>query len=149
MNTSSTSIFSKSQITNEEMLPSCVLHVCTSCRMPGTSRLPKEGRSGFILYEKLRDSIITRDLKHLVEVRAAKCLSICPRPCGIALSSLGSWTYLFGDQQADKEGQEIIDCISTYLNSPDGFMARASRPQSLQSSVLGRVPPIIGDQTCT
>jgi len=29
-----------------------------------------------------------------------------------------------------------------YMKNPDGEMPRASRPSSLRSSILGRVPPI-------
>jgi predicted metal-binding protein len=145
MNKSTDSMCSKIQSTNREVLSSCTLHVCTSCRTLGTSG----GRSGFVLYKKLRDVVIECGLEYRVEVTAAKCLSICSRPCGLAISSFGSWTYLFGDQQADKESEEIIDCILLYLKSPDGYMARENRPKSLRSSILGRVPPFSGDRTCT
>jgi hypothetical protein len=36
----------------------------------------------------------------------------------------------------------IIDLISLYLSTGEGLMLRDERPMSLQSSVLGRVPPM-------
>ena len=118
----------------------CTLHVCTSCRPPGAPREPRESRPGFVLYQQLRAAVDASDLSHLVRVTPAECLSICPRPCGLALSSPGAWTYLFGDQQPH-ETRDVVACLSRYLASEDGFMARQERPKSLQRSILGRVPP--------
>jgi len=76
-----------------------------------------------------------------VEVRPAECLSMCPRPCGIALSSAGAWTYLFGDQHPGESVRDIVECVSLYMGAADGFMPREQRPKSLRASILGRVPP--------
>ena len=122
----------------------CTLYVCTSCRTAGTLREPKEGRQGYMLYKQLQEALNESSLRHRVEVRAAECLSICPRPCGIALASSDTWTYLFGDQQPNKTIQDILQCVSIYLETPNGFMSRAERPKSLRRSILGRVPPSIG-----
>ena len=80
-----------------------------------------------------------------VEVTAAECLSICPRPCGLAISTPGHWSYLFGDQNPEQSVEDILECLSLYLQSKDGFMARNERPKSLRSSILGRIPPL-GDK---
>ena len=122
----------------------CTLHVCTSCRPPGSAREPKEARPGFRLYEELREALPGTPLRGRVEVKPAECLSICPRPCGIALSLPGAWTYLFGDQQPSKTVADVLECVALYLDSPDGAMARHSRPKALQRSILGRVPPLVG-----
>ena len=148
MNKSNPVEFSKSPASEEGMRSACTLYVCTSCRPSGTARKPRENRPDFILYQKLQEAIKTSPLQDHVDVRPAECLSICPRPCGIALSSSEAWTYLFGDQQPNKTVHEIIDCVSIYLKSSNGFMSRVSRPKSLRSSILGRIPPSIGDQIC-
>lgn len=123
---------------------SLVLHVCTSCRAAGSPREPRESRAGFKLYQKLHTIFHESPLGCHVEVRPAECLSLCPRPCGIALSSYGSWSYLFGDQHPDESASDIEKCISLYIATADGFMRREQRPKSLQASILGRVPPNIG-----
>lgn len=148
MNNFPTSTSQSPQTPKRSPHPSCTLHVCTSCRKPGTPREPKESRPGFVLYEKLRKAFQLSSLNHRVDVVPAKCLSICPRPCGIALSSPGSWTYLFGDQQADQEIDDIVDCVSLYIETSNGFMERHKRPKSLRSSILGRVPPIEETPKC-
>ena len=129
----------------EELLQEpCTLHVCTSCRPPGAPREPKASRAGYMLYQELRSAVQGSPLKDLVQVQAAECLSVCRRPCGISLSRPGSWTYLFGDQHPTTGPHDILECISLYLESPKGFMARESRPKTLRGSILGRVPAIKG-----
>lgn len=134
---------------NTDACPLCTLHICISCRRPGTPREPKENRPGFILYHKIRDALVAKGIENQVNLRPAQCLSICPRPCGIALSSAGSWTYLFGDQDPIKTVDDIVECVSVYLKKSDGFMPRGERPISLRRSILGRVPPMGGESQCT
>ena len=120
---------------------SSVLHVCTSCREPGTPREPRESRPGFKLYRELRAAFRESPLGEHVEVRPAECLSLCPRPCGIALTSPGAWSYLFGDQRPGESATDIVDCVSRYIDTEDGFMPRERRPKRLRASIRGRVPP--------
>ena len=76
-----------------------------------------------------------------MEVRSARCLSLCPRPCGIALTSPGAWTYLFADQQLGESARHIVECVALYIGTSDGFMPREQRPKPLRASIVGRVPP--------
>ena len=148
MNTPHTSDYHRKDALQDD-LPLCILYVCTSCRSAGTPREPRENRQGFILYQRLQEALKASDLQCRVELKPAGCLSICPRPCGIALSAAGAWTYLFGDQQPDQSVHDILQCVTLYLESSSGFMTRAKRPQSLQGSILGRVPPRKEEKTCT
>jgi|GEM_PF-875437 len=116
------------------------LHVCTSCRRQGTPREPREQRPGFILYEALSAAVSQSALRDHVSVEPAECLSVCPRPCGIALSQRGKWSYLFGDQMPFETVDDIIECIELFHSRPKGFMARNERPKSLRGSILGRIP---------
>lgn len=127
----------------------CSLHVCTSCRKAGSPREPREERPGYRLYQQLVEAVSNGSLKHQVDVKPAECLSLCPRPCGIALSSSDAWTYLFGDQQPEATATDILECVSRYLASPDGFLARHARPKALQKSILGRIPPVPRGRECT
>jgi len=118
-----------------------VLHVCTSCRPSGFPREPRKNRPGFKLYQALRTAFHEHPLGQHVEVRPVECLSLCPRPCGIALSSPGAWSYLFGDQQPGESTDDILECVSLYIGTEDGVMPRGQRPKGLRTSILGRVPP--------
>ena len=128
--------------------PRCHLYVCTSCREKGFPREPAENRAGYRLYNALKSVLATSPLKSQVEVRPTPCLSICPRPCGIALSLNGSWTYLFGDQSSEETTEDILRCVTLYLQSPDGFMPRDERPPFMRRSILGRVPPMRREDSC-
>ena len=120
----------------------CTLFVCTSCRPTGFPREPKENRPGFVLHQKISEALEGSDLEDLVNLKPAKCLSLCPRPCGIALASCDTWTYLFGDQDPVTSVASILKCVSVYLKSDEGEMLRGARPPGLQESILGRVPPL-------
>ena len=124
--------------------PKSTLHVCVSCRPPGAPREPQEKRAGYILYRLLRDALGTSPLKHQVDIKPAECLSVCPRPCGIALSRAGTWTYLFGDQEPEQNVQDILDCVALYCESSDGYLSRDDRPKALRAAILGRIPPVRG-----
>lgn len=130
--------------TSRGRLGSAVLHVCTSCRPPGSPRTSRESRPGFKLYQELRERVRESAVGHCVQVKPAECLSICPRPCGIALSSPGAWSYLFGDQRLSESAADIVACATQYIDTADGFMPREQRPKSLRTSILGRVPPFDG-----
>ena len=119
-----------------------VLHVCTSCRNPGSPREPFYQRAGYKLFKALKAELDDAEIADVVEVRAAECLSICPRPCGIALSSPGSWSYLFGDQDPNMSVKDIVECLALYIGKSKGFMPRSERPKGLRGSILGRIPPL-------
>ena len=120
---------------------SSVLHVCTSCRGPGSLHEPEENRAGFKLYQELRTVFLDSPLKHIVEVKPTVCLSACSHHCVIAFSSPGAWSYLFGDQRSGETTSDIVDGMSVYTSNDDGVMRREQRPRSLRTSILGRVPP--------
>ena len=119
----------------------CKLHVCTSCRPSGFPRDPATNRPGFKLFQELSSLLDKNLLRDQIELVPTECLSLCPRPCGIALSRNNSWTYLFGDQDAKKTASDILDCAITYIQNPDGLLLRKDRPETLQPSILGRIPP--------
>ena len=117
------------------------VHVCTSCRPRGTARGLEEERAGYKLYKALEAKVNESELVDVIDVRPAECLSICPRPCGIAMSSPNSWVYLFGDQEPTDSVEEILECLSLYVETSDGYMSRLQRPKGMRGSILGRIPP--------
>ncbi len=123
----------------------CTLHVCISCRATGCPREPRDQRTGAHFYRELRAMFGDHPLRDQVEVRPVECLSLCPRPCGIALSSPGKWSYLFGDQKLIVSATDVAACVAVFLQAPDGFMPREQRPATLRASILGRVPPLGGE----
>ena len=141
MTKTASSVLAKEPQTSHGASRPSVLYVCISCRAPGAPREPRESRAGFKLYQELRAIFHESPLERHVEVKPTECLSLCPRPCGIAFSSPGAWSYLFGDQRPDESARDIVECVSLYVSTADGSMPRARRPKPLRASILGRVPP--------
>ena len=143
MTETASSALAKEPPLSQGAVRSSVLHVCTSCRAPGTPREPRENRAGAKLFRELRAMFHESPLGRHVEVRPTRCLSLCPRPCGIALTSTGAWTYLFADQRPGESARHIMECVSLYIGTSDGFMPRELRPKPLRASIVGRVPPCV------
>ena len=130
------------QFSEESHQRTCTLYVCTSCRMSGTPREPIEKRQGHKLFVQLQKALQSSPLSSRVKVEQAACLSVCPRPCGLAFTSGNCWSYLFGDQYSEENVDDILECISMYLQAKNGYMERHSRPKTMRSSILGRIPPM-------
>ena len=127
---------------DEQDKDSVILHVCTSCRPADTPREPASARPGAQLYARLEEALREHPLRERVELRPAPCLSLCPRPCAIALQGAQRWTYLFGDQAPDQTVEAILACAALYVEASRGELPRAQRPEALRASILGRVPPL-------
>ena len=124
----------------------CTFFVCTSCRSAGFSRGPIENPPGFRLDHEISQALTTSKIRNSVNLEAVQCLSLCKRPCGIAMTSWGAWTYLFGDQSPDLSANSILECFSAYLKNSRGKMPRSVRPAGLRKSILGRIPPLLNER---
>ena len=72
-------------------MPETVLYVCTTCRRPGDD--PDGPRAGARLLDALRAVNAAPDLR----IEGVECLSVCKRPCSVAVASANRWTYVYGD----------------------------------------------------
>ena len=124
----------------------CTLYVCTSCRPAGFPKEPIENRPGFRLHREISQALAVSEIRNSVNLEAVQCLSLCKRSCGIAMTSRGAWTYLFGDQSPDLPVNSILECLSIYLKSSRGEMPRSVRPAGLRKSILGRIPPLLDER---
>jgi len=71
-----------------------------------------------------------------------QCLSVCSRPCAIALRAPDKFTYVFGDLAPHHSESAIIECATLYRRAPAGFLPREDRPPALRAGILARVPPL-------
>ena len=117
------------------------LHVCTSCRPTNCPREPRENLPGHLLFKELSTKLLDSALKDIVNVAPARCLSLCPRPCGIAFSSPSAKIHRFGGQRPGETASDTIKCLETCVEIQNGELPRRRRPKALQASILGRVPP--------
>ena len=115
------------------------LSICLSCR---------DGREEFYMTRGGRrftkELLNNSSLKEHVNLRGVNCMSNCKRACTISLTAKKSFTYIFGDIDPENSeySESLIELVSKYSLSSDGFLRRRDRPLLFQSSILGRLPPI-------
>ncbi|MBV1706855.1 MAG: DUF1636 family protein [Hyphomicrobiales bacterium] len=114
------------------------IHVCTTCRAPGETLEPREARAGFRLWRSLQRHAVAGE----VVINPVECLSVCKRPCTVALSAPGKWTYVYGDLVAETATAIILAGAALYGAAPDGIVAWRSRPDALKRGVVARLPPL-------
>ena len=115
------------------------LSICLSCR-DGREEIYMT-RGGRRFAKKLLNKNL---LKKQVNLRGINCMSNCKRACIISLTAKKSFTYIFGDIDPENSeySESLIELVSKYSLSSDGFLRRRDRPLLFQSSILGRLPPI-------
>ena len=115
------------------------LSICLSCR-DGREEIYMT-RGGRRFAKKLLNKNL---LKKQVNLRGINCMSNCKRACTISLTAKKSFTYVFGDIDPENSeySESLIELVSKYSLSSDGFLRRRDRPLLFQSSILGRLPPI-------
>jgi predicted metal-binding protein len=115
---------------------SVTLYVCTTCRAEGD---PADGpRAGARLHAALAESLGGEG----VTVRPVECLSVCKRPCTVAVASPGRWTYVYGDLDPATAAEIIRDGINRYAATPDGLVPWRERPEAFRKGVVARIPPL-------
>jgi predicted metal-binding protein len=117
------------------------LSVCFRCK-PAEWTGREEQRPGTDLADAVEAEAARRGLA-LSLLRDVRCMSQCKRPCVVAFSGTGRFTYLFGDLDPARDAAAILDAFILYASRSDGFMERFERPEALRAGILGRVPPLI------
>jgi predicted metal-binding protein len=110
--------------------------VCVTCRGEDA-----ETRPGRLLLDA-----VTAGLRAVAEcgvtVTPVECLSVCKRPCTIALAAPGKWTYVVGDLDHQQHVDDIINTAVRYGTTADGIIPWRERPQSFRKGVISRIPPL-------
>jgi predicted metal-binding protein len=100
-----------------------------------------EERPGRLLFNAVTSKIGSRADCDL-QVTPVECLSVCKRPCTIALMASGKWTYVVGDLDPEVNVDDIISMAVSYRLSDNGIVPWRERPQSFRRGVISRVPPL-------
>ncbi|WP_407526091.1 DUF1636 family protein [Methylobacterium oryzisoli] len=116
---------------------SLTLYVCTTCRAAGDD--PDGPRAGARLLDALTAALAERGAP--VAVEAVECLSVCKRPCTVAVASPGRWTYVYGDLDPLSAADTILDGLARYAATPDGLVPWRERPEAFRKGVVARIPP--------
>ena len=116
------------------------LHVCVTCRAAGESPDAAE-RPGARLHRALAAALAADPDGREIRLEAVECLSVCKRPCTVAVSSPGRWTYIYGDLDAERSAETILAGLRLYAATPDGIVAWRERPEPFRKGVVARIPP--------
>jgi len=113
------------------------LYVCATCRAAGDTAEP---RAGARLLAALQEAVST-GAHPGITVESVECLSVCKRPCTVAVASQGRWTYVYGDLDPVASAGTILDGVALYAETPDGLVPWKARPQEFRKGVVARIPP--------
>ena len=108
--------------------------VCVTCRHPNS-----EERVGEQFYKVLSGIVDASVQLHPVE-----CLSVCKRPCTVAVSSANKWTYVIGDLDSTNNMDALLNYINTYALSEYGTPPLKERPAAIRKGTIARIPPLKG-----
>jgi predicted metal-binding protein len=111
---------------------SATLLVCVTCKS-------EQGPLGPGLFEALGGRLAAEP--HIT-LKAVECLSVCKRPCTVALAAPGKWTYVVGDLTCDSHLEDIVIAARRYAASPEGIVPWRERPLSFRKGVVSRTPPL-------
>ena len=95
------------------------IHVCTACRRARADLPEGYDQPGLALAERLAEQLKAKG--STIPVLPVECLCVCKRPCTIALSADGNWTYLIGDLDTDTHLDEIVGAAEAYAASANGI----------------------------
>ena len=113
--------------------------VCATCRAAGGD--PDAPRPGALLAAGLRDAL-DPTLDAAVSVETVECLSVCKRPCTVALSGEGRWTYVYGDLAPASGVETLLTFARQYREAPDGIVPWRERAEAIRKGVVARLPPL-------
>ena len=69
-------------------------------------------------------------------------MSGCTRGCVAAVLAVDKVGYLFGDLTPDhSSAADLLRLAQLHDALPDGYVARADRPERLRAGIIGRLPP--------
>ncbi len=111
------------------------LHVCISCRAAPED----DTRPGVAFLDWLRAAL---PADGGVRLHNANCLSVCKRPCTIAIAAPGKWSYVIGGLEPARDGAALLDYLSQYAAAPDGVTPLRQRPAAIRAGTIARLPPL-------
>jgi predicted metal-binding protein len=77
-----------------------------------------------------------------VSVRRVRCLANCKRGLSAAVRRGNSWTYVFGDLDAETDAEALVTGAQLLAHAADGLMPWRGRPAVLKRGLIARVPPL-------
>jgi predicted metal-binding protein len=111
------------------------IYVCTTCKRVGEA--DGEPRPGALLAAATERAADGTN----VLVRRLRCLGNCTRGPSAAMRCNGSWTYVFGELDAEC-GPALVAGAQLLAGASDGILPWRERPNVLKRGLISRVPPL-------
>jgi predicted metal-binding protein len=111
---------------------SATLLVCVTCKSEARPMGPG-------LFEALGERLASEPD---IALKAVECLSVCKRPCTVALAAPGKWTYVVGDLDRESHLEDIVIAARRYAASTGGVVPWRERPLCFRRGVVSRTPPL-------
>ena len=111
--------------------------VCVTCR----GKDDDTARPGQLMFDALTDGLRAH-AEAAVTDTPVECLSVCKRPCTIAVAAAGKWTYVVGDLNHLDHAEDVIASAIRYAATENGIIPWRERPRSFRSGVVSRIPPL-------
>jgi predicted metal-binding protein len=124
-------------MTTGVIAPDATIFVCVSCKHADDAG----ARPGEALFEAVR-ARLARGCGSDIALRAVECLSVCKRPCTVALAGPGKWTYVVGDLDAEANVEDVVEAAMKFAATDDGLIPWRERPKSFRQGVISRAPPL-------
>jgi len=120
------------------------LIICTTCRRADSPRDQRAAGERLLEAVQSEQSFGEHPEWGVVRVRGVACTAGCSRACTVAFQAAGKHSYQFGDlSPAADTARQLLDCAVLHQQSPDGMLARDSRPSLLRDGMLCRLPPVL------
>jgi predicted metal-binding protein len=111
------------------------VYVCVTCRNPNDQ---EDGpRPGLTLARAAAKAAEGTG----VTVCPVECLANCSRSLSAAMRCDGTWTYIFGGLEADRDAEALIEGARLLARAEDGLLPWRGRPEILKKGLIARVPP--------
>ena len=120
--------------------PGVTIFVCVSCRRRLGDAEDAFDQPGVELVAALEKRLREAGAAD-VGVEPVECLAVCKRPCTVAVTAAGKWTYLIGDLDPELDAEVIVAAVVSYQRSDHGIVPWRERPQAFRKGVVARVPP--------
>jgi predicted metal-binding protein len=121
-------------MTTVDETSNATLFVCVTCKA-GEDRLGKS------LFDALSARLAKEGVDGLA-LCAVECLSVCKRPCTVALAARGKWTYVVGDLREENHLEDIVTAARRFAQTHDGLVPWRERPLAFRKGVISRTPPL-------
>jgi len=111
------------------------VYVCVTCRRPGDPEdAPRPGLTLACGAAKAAEGTG-------VSVCQVECLANCSRSLSAAMRCDGTWTYIFGGLDPERDAEALIEGAQLLAHADDGILPWRGRPEVLKRGLIARVPP--------